>query len=145
MSTLLVSEPSETLTDVLERSVEDATLGRSAVTESRHRRVLAHLRVFLDVADLDGLLDPAAAATLQVERDHRPEGAFERVLGPRELLQCLPEFAGPRWLATAAPERRTQLAFIDYVSRELSRSLPVGSRRALLARVRLAVQNARST
>lgn len=144
MSTLLVSEPPETLTDVLERSVEDATAGRSSVTESRHRRVLAHLRVFLDVADLDALLDPAAALRLQAERDQRPDGAFERVLGPRELLQCLPEFIGPRWLATTAPERRTQLAFVDYVSRELARSLPVGTRRSLLARVRLAEQNARS-
>lgn len=143
MSTMLVSEPSETLTDVLERAVEDATLGRSAVTESRHRRVLAHLRVFLDVADLEALLDPGAAATLQVERDHRPGGAFERVLGARELLQCLPEFVGPRWLATTAAERRTQLSFVDYVSRELARSLPIGNRRSLLARVRLAVQNAR--
>ena len=144
MSSLLVSEPSETLTDVLERAVEDATLGRSAVTENRHRRVLAHLRVFLDVADLDHVLEPAAAARLQTERDRHPDGAFERVLGARELLQCMPEFAGPRWLATTAPERRTQLAFVDYVSRALAQSLPLGNRRALLARVRLVVQNART-
>lgn len=98
---------------VLEAFVLEESQGRAPATVRRYQRVLAHLLLFLDRADVAAALGTHAAALLEAERDFGREGAFFRLFGFEELVACLPDFLGPGWLAVSPAERRTQVSLVE--------------------------------
>ncbi len=79
-------------------------------TAQRYRLVQDRLGDYLAHVDVADHLGTGEAALLDLERLFGRDTAFARLFGIDELVCCLPGFLSPRWLASAAGERRAQIA-----------------------------------
>ncbi|ACQ79299.1 hypothetical protein Bcav_1038 [Beutenbergia cavernae DSM 12333] len=82
---------------VLEEFLDAQSRGRSPATGERYARVIAQLREFLDVVEVDAMLGTDPGTMLRAEREFGASGAFARVFDPAELAVCLRAFLAPEW------------------------------------------------
>ena len=113
-----IDEPGWPLIDDFFRAEAD---GRSAPTVRRYERVRRRLMSFLDTGDMSLGLGTQPAALLEAERQFHDTGAFWTLLGPEELICCLPSFLHETWLPERTGEARTQISLVGRLLTALRR------------------------
>lgn len=85
-----------------------ASRSASDATQDRRERIRRHLFDFLESADVSGYLDPHELSLLAAAR--RRGGGALAVIGPSQLVACLPAFITGDWLLPHRADARMQIA-----------------------------------
>lgn len=105
----------------LRRFIDDEGAARRSRTRHRYHRVLTHLLLYLDTADVEPHLGTGPAVLLAGERRLGSECSFFRIMGFDELVASLPGFVEPEWMLPTRGDARSQLNLTERMLNRLRR------------------------
>lgn len=95
----------------------EASAGRKEATCARYRRVLDHLRRYLETVDAGQVLGTYYGNLLDAEREFHPDGAFARLFTAHDVILCLPGFVDEAWLLPTPADARSQISLTERLLR----------------------------